>query len=179
MPDILLDGLPVLDLLEIAPSTNTVAQLTQRDQSSISRLYRRVSDRLGLRFNKGRDGLYRAASNNQVLSTLRLASQALRLQQAPFQPRWATCMGGVAADAPLPAALRLDGDAADRIGGLLRERILDLAVVPAQKAASPLPADLMAQALAGDGAGTAQVLLRKDLAQAPGLHALLAALRLE
>jgi hypothetical protein len=88
-------------------------------------------------------------------------------------------MAGVAADAPLPAALRLDGDDADRIGGLLRERILDLAVVPAQKASSPLPADLMAQALAGDGAGTAQVLLRKDLAQAPGLHALLAALRLE
>lgn len=179
MPDIFLDGLPVLDLLEIAPSTSAVAQLTQRDQSSISRLYRRVSDRLGLQFNKGSDGHYRAEANSLVLSTLRLASQTLRLQQAPFQPRWASCLAGVRAAAGLPAALLLDCGNGDRLHSLLQKRILDLAVVHAEDGAPPLPANLLTQALLGDPTGPAQVLLRTDLAQAPGLHALLAALRLE
>ena len=52
MADILLDGLPVLDLLEITPSTSVVARITQRDQSSISRIYRQVSQRLSLDFRK-------------------------------------------------------------------------------------------------------------------------------
>ena len=67
MADILLDGLPVLDLLEITPSTSTVAQITQRDQSSISRIYRQVSRRLGLEFRKHTDGRYRAGSNQALL----------------------------------------------------------------------------------------------------------------
>ena len=60
LADILFDGLPVLDLLEITPSTSVVAQITQRDQSSISRIYRQVSRRLGLEFRKQNDGRYRA-----------------------------------------------------------------------------------------------------------------------
>jgi len=179
MPDILLDGLPVLDLLEIAPSTSTVAQLTQRDQSSISRLYRRVSDRLGLQFSKHTDGCYRAEANQPLLSTLRLASQNLRLQQAPWQPRWATCVAGVQAAAPLPAALALDCGTASRIHGLLLQRILDLAIMPTGVGAPPLPTELTMQTLPGDASGRAQLLWRADIAQAPGLHALVATLRLE
>ena len=179
MPDILLDGLPVLDLLEIAPSTRTVAQLTRRDQSSISRLYRRVSDRLGLQFTKQRDGAYRAEANRPLLRTLRLASQNLRLHQAPFQPRWLNAVAGVQVSRPLPAPLPHGcGDGA-RVYTLLQERILDLAVVPAAPGASPLPAELVEQGLPGDPGGAARLLLRADLAPAPGLHALMAALRLE
>ena len=91
MADILLDGLPVLDLLEIAPSTSVVAQIIQRDQSSISRIYRQVSGRLGLEFRKHANGLYGAGSNQGLLQGLRLSSQWLRLQSAPPEPRWLAC----------------------------------------------------------------------------------------
>lgn len=179
MPDILLDGLPVLDLLEIAPSTSAVAELTQRNQSSISRLYRRVSDRLGLQFSKQKDGCYRAEANQPLLSTLRRASQNLRLHQAPLQPRWATCVRGVHASAPLPSALLLVGSTGNRIHTLLLQRILDMAVMPAAAEERRLPNGLCCQGLPGNPSGQAHLLWRADLANAPGLHALLAALRLE
>ncbi|NQW39245.1 MAG: hypothetical protein HQ469_08685, partial [Cyanobacteria bacterium] len=63
MRDVLLDGLPVLDLLEITASTSVVAALTNCDQSSVSRLHRRVSDQLGLDFRKT-NGQYRAHANH-------------------------------------------------------------------------------------------------------------------
>ena len=65
MRDVLLDGLPVLDLLEITASTSVVAALTNCDQSSVSRLHRRVSDQLGLDFHKT-NGQYRAHANHAV-----------------------------------------------------------------------------------------------------------------
>jgi len=83
LADILFDGLPVLDLLEITPSTSVVAQITQRDQSSISRIYRQVSRRLGLEFRKQNDGRYRASANQVLLEGLRRSSQWMRLQAAP------------------------------------------------------------------------------------------------
>ena len=46
MRDILTDGLPILDLLEITPSTTSVAALTNCDQSSVSRIDRHVSQLL-------------------------------------------------------------------------------------------------------------------------------------
>ena len=47
MRDLLRDGLPILDLLEITCSTDSVAALTRCNQSSVSRLYRHASHQLG------------------------------------------------------------------------------------------------------------------------------------
>jgi len=62
MRDILIDGLPILDLLELTSSINTVARRVNCDQSSVSRTYRRVSAALQLGFRK-RNGTYRAHAN--------------------------------------------------------------------------------------------------------------------
>ena len=118
MRDILLDGLPVLDLLEITASTSVVAALTNCDQSSVSRLHRRVSDQLGLDFRKT-NGHYRAHANHAVLGSLRQASQLLRLGRGQLQLQWQGNPRNV--------------QALQSIGGraleLVRERVLDLAVV--------------------------------------------------
>jgi len=118
MRDILLDGLPVLDLLEITASTSVVAALTNCDQSSVSRLHRRVSDQLGLDFRKT-NGHYRAHANHAVLGSLRQASQLLRLGRGQLQLQWQGTPRKV--------------QALQSIGGraleLVRERVLDLAVV--------------------------------------------------
>ena len=118
MRDILLDGLPVLDLLEITASTSVVAALTNCDQSSVSRLHRRVSDQLGLDFRKS-NGHYRAHANHAVLGSLRQASQLLRLGRGQLQLQWQ----GTPRDVQ---ALQSIGD---RALELVRERVLDLAVI--------------------------------------------------
>ena len=118
MRDILLDGLPVLDLLEITASTSVVAALTNCDQSSVSRLHRRVSDQLGLDFRKT-NGHYRAHANHAVLGSLRQASQLLRLGRGQLQLQWQ----GTPRDVQ---ALQSIGD---RALELVRERVLDLAVI--------------------------------------------------
>ena len=118
MRDVLLDGLPVLDLLEITASTSVVAALTNCDQSSVSRLHRRVSDQLGLDFRKT-NGHYRAHANHAVLGSLRQASQLLRLGRGQLQLQWQ----GTPRDVQ---ALQSIGD---RALELVRERVLDLAVV--------------------------------------------------
>ncbi len=116
MRDVLLNGLPVLDLLEITASTSVVAALTNCDQSSVSRLYRRVSNQLGLDFRKA-NGQYRAHANHAVLASLRQASQLLRLGKGQLQ--W--------------QGNPLNVQALQSMGGgtleLVRERVLDLAVV--------------------------------------------------
>jgi hypothetical protein len=129
LADILFDGLPVLDLLEITPSTSVVAQITQRDQSSISRIYRQVSRRLGLEFRKQNDGRYRASANQVLLEGLRRSSQWMRLQAAPAAPRWLAC--GHAAEvsgAQQPTLVQHCGDPM-QVERLLQERVLDLAVI--------------------------------------------------
>ena len=118
MRDILLDGLPVLALLEITASTSVVAALTNCDQSSVSRLHRRVSDQLGLDFRKT-NGHYRAHANHAVLGSLRQASQLLRLGRGQLQLQWQ----GTPRDVQ---ALQSIGD---RALELVRERVLDLAVI--------------------------------------------------
>ena len=118
MRDVLLDGLPVLDLLEITASTSVVAALTNCDQSSVSRLHRRVSDQLGLDFRKT-NGHYRAHANHAVLASLRQASQLLRLGRGQLQLQWQ----GTPRDVQ---ALQSIGD---RALELVRERVLDLAVI--------------------------------------------------
>ena len=102
MADLLLEGIPVLDLLEITCSTTAVAQRIQRDQSSVSRIYRHVSQVLHLGFQKRANGLYQAQSNQPLLASLRLASQQLRLGQPPGSPRWLHTLS----EPGLPARIR-------------------------------------------------------------------------
>ena len=118
MRDILLDGLPVLDLLEITASTSVVAALTNCDQSSVSRLHRRVSDQLGLDFRKT-NGQYRAHANHAVLASLRQASQLLRLGRGQLQLQWQGT----------PRDVQSLQSIGDRALELVRERVLDLAVI--------------------------------------------------
>ena len=118
MRDILLDGLPVLDLLEITASTSVVAALTNCDQSSVSRLHRRVSDQLGLDFRKT-NGHYRAHANHAVLGSLRQASQLLRLGRGQLQLQWQGT----------PRDVQTLQSIGDRALELVRERVLDLAVI--------------------------------------------------
>ena len=118
MRDILLDGLPVLDLLEITASTSVVAALTNCDQSSVSRLHRRVSDQLGLDFRKT-NGHYRAHANHAVLGSLRQASQLLRLGRGQLQLQWQGT----------PRDVQSLQSIGDRALELVRERVLDLAVI--------------------------------------------------
>jgi DNA-binding transcriptional LysR family regulator len=79
MRDLLLEGLPVVDLLEVMPSTTLVARLLNCDQSSVSRTYRYVSDELELKLKKGEGGWYSAENNHNLLRQLRIASQQLRI----------------------------------------------------------------------------------------------------
>ena len=125
----------MIDLLEITPNTTEVAQLIQRDQSSVSRIYRQVSERLGLDFTKQSDGRYRALANQQLLADLRRSSQGLRLQQGPRSLRWVgtnwnqAIQSGDAGD--LPAALERRWFEDQRSRELLEQRVLDLAVMQA------------------------------------------------
>lgn len=119
MRDILIDGVPILDLLEITGSTSRVATLSDCDQSSVSRLYRHTSDQLGLDFRKTQ-GHYRAHANQAVLRSLRHTAQLLRLARGSRQLQW---LGHPCS--PLPQ--RWLGE--ERCLELLRERVLDLAVI--------------------------------------------------
>ena len=149
MPDLLLDALPVIDLLEITANTSEVAQLTQRDQSSVSRIYRQASAKLGLDFSKAPSGEYSAGHNQDLLQLLRRSSQHLRLID-PRELRWMGCPWSPtvlpAATSPQPLPNR--GDGAQRLCALVRDRLLDLAVIaghevlPARQAAWTGPAEL-------------------------------------
>jgi hypothetical protein len=178
LADILFDGLPVLDLLEITPSTSVVAQITQRDQSSISRIYRQVSRRLGLEFRKHNDGLYRASANQVLLEGLRRSSQWMRLQAAPAAPRWLAC--GHAAEmsgAQQPTLVQHCGDPM-QVERLLQERVLDLAVITRPShAASAAAADLLELPVLRHPGGIDLILMRRDLSDHQALQALIAAVQ--
>lgn len=202
MPDLLLDALPVIDLLEITGSTSAVAQLTERDQSSVSRIYRRASDQLGLAFTKTQTGAYQAHANQELLQDLRRSSQRLRLQR-PACLRWVG--SSRAPDAVLLAdgercarapALTRRWDDDQRTCMLLRQHVLDLAVVaglkllPPQSLCGALPSaiplacgSLLAVPLGcapidgTHGPGDVDVIVhRTDLSAEPALMALVEAL---
>ena len=181
MADILLDGLPVLDLLEIAPSTSVVAQIIQRDQSSISRIYRQVSGRLGLEFRKHANGLYGAGSNQGLLKGLRLSSQWLRLQSAPPEPRWLTCgslsLDGNGEHPSLPSGLLQHCRDRQRVNLLLQERVLDLAVISQPDTPTQLPETLVERPLLRSPNGADVIVLRLDLEQQPAIAGLITTLR--
>lgn len=183
LADILLDGLPVLDLLEIAPSTSAVAQVVQRDQSSISRIYRQVSRRLGLNFRKQVNGSYEASANQPLLLGLRLSSQWLRLESSPAEPRWLACgclelqPDGVQLHPALPKALVDNCRDHQRLQRLLQERVLDLLVTTRRTPLSDLPAELVAHPLARSSAGVDVMVLRRDLEHQPAIAALVTAIQ--
>lgn len=173
MPDVLFDGLPVIDLLELTPSTSSVAALIQRDQSSISRIYREASRKLDLDFRKHRDGFYRAANNLDLLAGLRRSSQWLRLNGSAGEPRWLIC-GQLEAVQPLLAP-NLSGLLLERrctparLAELVAQRVLDAVVVTvpsldeaATEAATAEP-DLLALPLLSGPAGLDVLLIRRDL----------------
>jgi hypothetical protein len=203
VPDLLLDALPVIDLLEITGSTSAVAQLTQRDQSSVSRIYRRASDRLGLAFAKTQGGHYQAHANQELLQDLRRSSQRLRLQE-PAALRWlgscrAPAVVLLPSGAPCPQApallRRWDDD--QRACTLLEQRLLDLAVLPGRKLvaaeslcdARPAPIPLACGCLlamplvrhpndSSHGQGDVNVIVhRTDLSAEPALMVLVEALQ--
>jgi len=178
LADILFEGLPVLDLLEITPSTSVVAQITQRDQSSISRIYRQVSRRLGLEFRKQNDGRYRASANQVLLEGLRRSSQWMRLQAAPAAPRWLAC--GHAAEvsgAQQPTLVQHCGDPM-QVERLLQERVLDLAVITRPSHAAPAAAaDLLELPVLRHPGGVDLILMRRDLSDHQALQALIAAVQ--
>jgi len=131
MRDLFLDGLPILDALEVSASTAQVARWINCDQSSVSRAYRRVNDQLGLAFSK-HDGRYQAGSILALLAALRRASQLRRLGigsqalQWVLHPDLQLDPAPTAWRPPLPRNWRHEQRSLD----LLRRRVLDLAVVP-------------------------------------------------
>lgn len=131
MRDIFLDGLPILDCLEIAGSTALAARWIQCDQSSVSRAFRRISTQLDLGFCKD-EGIYQATSNLELLSHLRRAAQLRRLAQGPKALQWVghptLTFNSVLLDCrgPMPRAWRQEG----RTLRLLASRVLDLAMIP-------------------------------------------------
>lgn len=178
MADILFDGLPVLDLLEITASTSTVAQITRRDQSSISRIYRQVSRRLGLEFRKHNNGRYRASANQTLLEGLRQSSQWIRLQTAPAEPRWLACgHASQVSGAQQPTLVQNDADPL-HVERLLEERVLDLAVItrPAPAAITAAP-DLLELPLLSHPGGRDLILLRRDLSDRQTVQSLITALQ--
>lgn len=130
MRDILIDGLPIVDLLEINPSTNEVAQWNRCDQSSVSRIYRHVSSCLDLGFRKS-GGIYRAHRNQEVLQALRQAAQLLRLSRGIEHLQWlghpwnGQALAQLAGSRPLPRSWFGER----RTLELLQRRVIDVAVV--------------------------------------------------
>jgi hypothetical protein len=130
MRDIFLDGLPIVDRLEITGSTLEVARWANCDQSSVSRIYRYVSGQLGLEFRK-EDGFYRAEQNLDLLTSLRRASQTLRLGQGIRQLQWVGHPWNSQALGQLGTAepIRRSWFSEQRTMALLQSRALDLAVM--------------------------------------------------
>lgn len=131
MRDLFLEGVPILDALEVSGSTAATARWINCDQSSISRAYRRVSQQLDIAFNKD-DGFYQASNNLHLLASLRQASQLRRLAGGVQLLQW-VCHP----DLPLPAAaapackpLTCSWRQEHRSIELLHRRVLDLALVP-------------------------------------------------
>lgn len=128
--DILLEGLPLLDYLEVFNSTTDVSSLIGCDQSSVSRVYRYVSERLNLGFAKNESGFYSASRNLDVLADLRRVSQRLRLND-PKRLRFVGQYWNEALlhSVALVGPLSRQWFGLDRVYHMLREQIIDLAVV--------------------------------------------------
>ena len=131
MPDLLKDGIPIIDLLQISADLDYTASHLGRHQSGVSRIYRQVSRSLDLNFIKNENGFYSASNNLAVLHYLRTASQLLRLNN-PASLRW---VAGLYHDwifsqhssFSIPLARPWFGE--EQTLNLLRDRVIDLAIV--------------------------------------------------
>lgn len=175
MRDIFLEGLRVLDLLEITGSTATSARWVNCDQSSVSRTYRRVSDQLKLGFRK-HAGRYRASRNLELLSCLRQASQIHRLGKGAPWLQWVSH-----GELPLTPELLRHGGPMPRSWSdsrqtltLLRARVLDLAVIPASEAADITAAELQATGVARQPMGELALVMLQELQDHPAVRLLAA-----
>lgn len=173
--DLFLDGLPILDALEVSGSTAAAARWVNCDQSSISRAYRRVSEQLGIAFNKDDDG-YQANDNLHLLASLRHASQLRRLAGGAALLQWISHpevnLGPVERRrgiTPLDCLWRHERRSLD----LLQRRVLDLVLVPSPRGIEGVEA-ITALELAPLGAIWALVL--QDLSDHPSIQALIAEL---
>ena len=137
MRDIFLDGLKILDLLEITGSTAVTAAWVNCDQSSVSRTYRRVSNELNLAFCK-HAGRYAARNNHALLDCLRQAAQLHRLSQGMQRLQW-VCHVEPELMAPwqpptepMPRNWVCERHSLE----LVQRRVIDLAVMPRARAES-------------------------------------------
>jgi len=172
MRDIFLEGLPILDALEVSGSTAAAALWMNCDQSSISRSYRRVSQQLDLAFNKD-DGSYQASNNLQVLASLRHASQLRRLAGGAGHLQW-MCHRDLklpALSAPLRPPLSCSARPRPRCVDLLRRQVLDMAVVPAVALAQGIDQSITSVSLTAEADSAALVLA--ELRHHPSVEALL------
>ena len=131
MANLMLDGLPVLDLLEVTADSTVVANLLNRHQSAVSRIYRQLSHDLELNFIKQSNGFYSASQNHRVLACLREAAQLLRLKNLDrlrwVSGSWNYLLLNSLDVCPPPLSRGWFGEA--RTLELLKTRVLDLAVV--------------------------------------------------
>lgn len=182
MRDLFLDGLPILDALEIGASTAVAARWLNCDQSSVSRTYRRTSEQLGLNFCKT-NGCYGATGNLALLESLRQASQLRRLSAGGQLLQW--LLHPALPLPPLLAALspstrpplRCDWPEPQRLVNLLERRLVDLALLPAgvmDEQGSGACRALTALRLRGNGPPL-DALLRQDVAGHQTLQQLLEA----
>ena len=174
MRDIFLDGLRILDVLEITGSTAATANWVNCDQSSVSRSYRRVSEQLGLHFSKT-TGRYQAGNNLRLLQCLRQAAQMLRLEQGPQWLQWVSHFDLALDHRPLGNGGPLPRSWSDpaRSLELLRQRVLDLAVLadPTEAAATD---PIAISCLPLGPSSSAHVVVLQELQDKPALRQLIA-----
>lgn len=178
MRDIFPDGLMTLDGLEVTGNTAATARWLNCDQSSISRVYRRVSEQLELGFCKQARG-YGATSNQQLLRCLRQAAQLHRLLKQPLRLQWLNLsarepMAALATPfQPIPCR----PCSPRRAQELVQQRVIDLVLCDGTVAnalpAAELPvAELSSRTLEGGQ----RVVMLQELEHHPALQQLIAAL---
>jgi hypothetical protein len=143
MRDIFPDGLMALDGLEITGNTAATARWLNCDQSSVSRVYRRVSSQLNLGFCKDTQG-YGPTNNRELLGCLRQAAQLHRLQQQPPRLQWLN-HAGASLDAALPShclPVPCRSCQPKRMLELLQQRVIDLLLLSTSTAIAGQPQDL-------------------------------------
>lgn len=122
--------LSLLDYLELFQSTTTASSLLGISQSSCSRRYRAFSEQCGLAFDRV-DSQYRAHANLDVLQSLRLASQRIRVRSQELRVVRGWQLGRQALPAleamghELPVRLMNSW----RLLSLLEKRLIDVAVM--------------------------------------------------
>ena len=126
----LVSDLEIIDYLELFNSTVESAKKLQISQSSCSRRYRSFSERYGIGFDRIGDR-YQPTDNLDVLSSLRQASQKLRVRQGSFR----ICLGWQLGDIEIRSLqhggilLPLRPMNSWRLLSMLEQRLVDVAIM--------------------------------------------------